>query len=167
MSARTYFLLLIGSFLVILALGECTPKANQPEIDFLNLHDSVQYVGMETCRSCHANVYETFIQTGMGQSFGNASQGRSNAVFDKHALVYDSISNFYYYPFLKDSSIYIREFRLDGKDTIHNRVERIDFIVGSGHHTNSHIIQRNGYLPTIRYFPAWDIYWNNFYIFAF
>ncbi|MBP6185443.1 MAG: tetratricopeptide repeat protein [Saprospiraceae bacterium] len=146
MNGRTFTLFLIGSILSILALGECTPKASQSDIAFLNLHDSVQYVGMETCRSCHANVYETFIQTGMGRSFGMANHRRSNAAFDNHSLVYDSISNFFYFPFLRDSSMYIREFRLDGLDTIHNRVERIDFIVGSGHHTNSHIIQSNGYL---------------------
>src|SRR5690606_21082128 len=40
----------------------------------------------------------------------------------------------------------VREYRQAGPDTVHQRVEQIDYIVGSGHHTNSHIRDENGYL---------------------
>jgi hypothetical protein len=40
----------------------------------------------------------------------------------------------------------MREFRLEGRDTVHQRVEKIDYIVGSGQHTNSHLTSVNGYL---------------------
>ncbi len=113
---------------------------------FLNLHDTVDYVGMQTCRSCHANIYDTYIQTGMGQSFDHATKEKSAAVFDKHAVVYDKDLNFYYHPFWKDSSLYIQEYRLEGKDTTHSRIEKISYVIGSGQHTNSHLINENGYV---------------------
>lgn len=103
-------------------------------------------VGMQVCRSCHADIYNTYIETGMGRSFATALHSHSQAIFDAHSLVYDSTNNLYYQPFVQGDSMYIKEFRLRGKDTIHRRVEKIDFIIGSGHHTNSHLLWRNGYL---------------------
>ncbi len=38
------------------------------------------------------------------------------------------------------------EFRLEGKDTIHKRIETVSYIVGSGQHTNSHITNTVGIL---------------------
>lgn len=114
---------------------------------FRNLHDSVGMVGMQVCRSCHADVYESYIKTGMGRSFAPAVRERSSAEFGAHAAaVYDRKNDLYYRPFLQNDSLYIQEFRLWGRDTIHSRTEKIDFIIGSGHHTNSHLFWRNGYL---------------------
>jgi len=113
-----------------------------------NVYDtSVRYVGMQQCRTCHDDVYKTFIQTGMGQSFGHATRQKSAADFSPgHALVYDSNLDFYYKPYWNNDSLYIMEFRLDGEDTIHKRIQKVDYIIGSGQHTNSHIYNLNGYL---------------------
>jgi tetratricopeptide (TPR) repeat protein len=108
--------------------------------------DSVHYVGMNTCRQCHYEIYQTFIKTGMGQSFDSASHQKSSAKFDAHTVIYDKYSDFYYHPFWKGNEYYIREFRLDKKDTVFNRVEKVSFIIGSGQHTNSHIMNTKGYL---------------------
>jgi hypothetical protein len=35
---------------------------------------------------------------------------------------------------------------MEGKDTVHKRLQKVDYIVGSGQHTNSHIFSTNGYL---------------------
>lgn len=120
---------------------------NTPVSDYLNLNDTVKYVGMATCQSCHAGIHETFIHTGMGRSFDAATREKSAAVYGKHAVVYDTLNNFYYYPFFKnDTSLYVLEYRLENGDTVHRRLEKISFIVGSGQHTNSHIIDINGYI---------------------
>jgi len=113
--------------------------------EFLNLHDTVDYVGMNTCRECHGNVHKSFMKTGMGQSFDSASRAKSAASFGDHAVVYDSVLNFYYKPFWRGDSLFVKEYRLADGDTVHKRIEQIDFIVGSGQHTNSHIIERNNY----------------------
>ena len=131
----------------------CTKKNNreQNESDLLygNLHDTVKYVGMTSCRQCHENIYETYIHTGMGSSIDLASREKSSAVYNQRSLIFDKYRNFWYKPFWKDDSLNILEFRLEGKDTIYKRVETITYIVGSGQHTNSHIMETNGYLNQV------------------
>lgn len=116
----------------------CKSKPAQTEPYFLNLKDSVKYVGIETCRQCHADHYQTFIQTGMGSSFGPADSARIKSDFAAARPVYDKKKDFYYFPFRKNGKMYIQEFRLKGNDTVHNRTEEIKYVIGSGHHTNSH-----------------------------
>ncbi len=113
-----------------------------------NVYDpNAKYVGMETCKGCHQSIYETFIQTGMGQSFGHATRQKSAADFTPaHAIVYDSALDYYYKPYWTNDSFYIMEYRLEEGDTVHKRTQKVDYIVGSGQHTNSHIFGTNGYL---------------------
>ncbi len=115
---------------------------------WLNVYDTtVHYVGMQTCRGCHSEIYNNFIQTGMGQSFHTADREKSAADFRPgHALVYDKVLDFYYRPFFNGDSLYITEFRVEGKDTVHKRTERVSYIIGSGQHTNSHMWSSNGYI---------------------
>ena len=111
-----------------------------------NVYDTtVQYVGMETCKGCHADIYNTYIQTGMGQSFGHATKQKSAADFT-HAPVYDKDLDFYYKPFWQNDSLYVMEYRTEAGDTTHKLLQKVDYIVGSGQHTNSHIFSKNGYL---------------------
>ncbi|KXK42138.1 MAG: hypothetical protein UZ11_BCD004001460 [Bacteroidetes bacterium OLB11] len=118
------------------------------ENHFQNVENpKAEYVGMNTCKNCHQAVYDSFIKTGMGQSWGLATQQKSAADFSVHkALVYDSIKDFYYKPYWDGDSLTILEYRIKGKDTVHKRIEKVSFIVGSGQHTNSHIINNHGYL---------------------
>ena len=122
-----------------------TEQASSP---WKNVYDtSAHYVGMQTCRGCHESIYQTFIQTGMGQSFGFASKEKSAADFSpEHAIVYDSALDYYYKPYWTNDSFYIMEYRITDGDTVHKRTQRVDYIVGSGQHTNSHIFGTNGYL---------------------
>ncbi len=113
---------------------------------YSGLNDTVKYVGINTCKECHRDIYDTYIHTGMGSSFDKASKEKSSADFDHHQAVYDSIKDFYYRPFWDGDSLCIAEFRLSGTDTIFKRIENITYIVGSGQHTNSHISNKNGYL---------------------
>ncbi len=139
-----YFLALVVAW----CFSFCKKTSNSTnDSPFRNVRDSVAYVGMATCASCHANVHETFQHTGMGRSFDLATLKKTAATFGPQAVVYDSPRNFYYHPFFKDSVMYVLEYRLgDDGDTIHHRLEKISYIVGSGQHTNSHIINENGYL---------------------
>ncbi len=125
---------------------------------YLNHSDSAKYIGMNTCRLCHQAIYNSFIATGMGKSFDHAGRQKSASKIDKHSVLYDKYLDFYYRPFWDGDSMKIMEFRLKGKparmneiirsggDTIYKRIETIDYIIGSGQHTNSHIYNTNGYL---------------------
>jgi len=132
---------------VTLLLVFCNPElSSEPVSQFRNVRADVAYSGMQNCRSCHGDIYDTFIETGMGRSFDFASHEKSAASYGEHDLVYDAQNDLYYKPFFKDSSLYIKEYRLDGKDTVHARTEEITYVIGSGQHTNSHLLNINGYI---------------------
>ena len=145
-------LLIVAVVVVTLPTFFCSaPKEaseEHPTSAWKNVYDtSARYVGMQTCRTCHEEVYKTFIQTGMGQSFDHATRQKSAADFSPaHALVYDTALDMYYRPYWTNDTFYIQEYRLEGTDTVHKRVQRVDYVVGSGQHTNSHIFSLNGYL---------------------
>ena len=149
-------LLAIALFAITLPTFFCSSPSGKADEEvvaqesskWLNVYDSAaHYVGMETCRGCHQGIYETFIQTGMGQSFGRATKEKSAADFTPgHALVYDTALDYYYKPYWTNDTFFIMEYRLAGKDTVHKRIQKVDYVVGSGQHTNSHIFSTNGYL---------------------
>jgi hypothetical protein len=122
--------------------------SNEDKNLFRNIHhEEASYVGMQECKTCHAEVYNTFIKTGMGQSWDRATRQKSAADFSPaKALVYDSSKNLYYKPYWDGDSLCILEYRITDGDTVHKRIEKVSYIVGSGQHTNSHIININGYL---------------------
>jgi tetratricopeptide (TPR) repeat protein len=146
-STSYLFSFVVLSLLVVLGSYCTTETTNRSEKPaFRNLSDSAKYVGINTCKQCHVGVHETFQHTGMGQSFDLASHSKSAAHLDASSVIYDSISNFNYHPYWKNDSLYVLEFRMEGKDTVYKRLEKVDYIIGSGQHTNSHIIDVNGYL---------------------
>ena len=113
----------------------------EPVSEYLNLHDSVSYVGKETCMQCHYEIYESYMQTGMGKSFEKSSKEKSSANFDEKSIINDVHLGLSYHPFWNNDSLFLKEF-----NSFHNRIENVDYIIGSGHHTNSHLWEENGYL---------------------
>lgn len=144
---NTLFLLLC--FILIFSNIKCDSeektKKESPPL-YKNLAEGVKYVGISKCRQCHYDKWQTFIETGMGKSFDFATRSKSSAKFTKHSVVYDKFSDLYYHPLWHGDTMKILEFRIEGKDTVHKRIEKVDYIIGSGHHTNSHIYSTNGYL---------------------
>ncbi|MGZ3866152.1 MAG: tetratricopeptide repeat protein [Bacteroidia bacterium] len=142
-------LLFIFSSIILFSCAEEKPKTEgvtkTDTLLYLNHADTAKYVGIKTCRLCHQDIYNTFIETGMGKSFAGATKEKSAGDYGK-SLIYDEFSDFYYKSYWgKNDSLYFKEFRLNGKDTIYQRVERCDYIIGSGHHTNSHMQVVNGH----------------------
>nr|BCX02050.1 MAG: hypothetical protein KatS3mg041_2096 [Bacteroidota bacterium] len=115
------------------------------EVVILNTAPGVRYVGSEVCQSCHPEQYADFIRSEMGRSVRPARPELSQADWSGRHQVYDAQRDLYYRPLRRGDSLYVLEFRLQGQDTVYRRLERIDYIVGSGHHTNSHIRVENGY----------------------
>lgn len=116
---------------------------------YLNHHDSVKYIGMDKCKMCHSENHRTFLHTGMGSSFGMANKEKSSAVFNKHSVLYDKDLNLYYEPRWEGEELVLKEYRLskkNNKDTLFVRNQKINYIVGSGQHTNSHMVDINGYV---------------------
>ena len=85
MSRKTkYFLVSYMLFASLLVIGIFTAKSFQSgkikkqvvneralnKLGYLNLQDQVKYVGMLKCKECHDDIYQTYIRTGMGKSWG-------------------------------------------------------------------------------------------------
>jgi len=138
---------IVLGLIFIISFSLCRQAKKVEQVSrYLNHNDSVKYVGIETCKSCHLDKYETFVQTGMGMSFDSASLLKSSANFSNVKPVYDAYLNLFYFPFLKNNVFFLKEYRMEGKDTVYSRTEKINYIVGSGHHTNSHMVAENGYV---------------------
>lgn len=152
MRTKHIFALACSLLLLLLCFSRCAeeqPNDRQDTFEkkvYLNLSDTARYVGKEVCRNCHYDTYENFIHTGMGLSFDKASKSKSSASFHSDSILYDSHRDFYYKPYWKNDSLVLLEYRLDGKDTIFSREERVHYIIGSGQHTNSHIYSSGDYL---------------------
>lgn len=152
--------LLFSIVLFILGCLSCSSDRSEVEVKpiaeaknhskslYLNHHDSVKYIGMDKCKQCHTENHRTFIHTGMGSSFGKANKEKSSAVFNAHSVLYDEDLNLYYQPQWKGEELVLTEFRLSAnkKDTTFSRQQTINYIVGSGQHTNSHMVDANGYV---------------------
>ena len=107
--------------------------------EYLNLNDSVEYVGMNTCRECHYLIYKSYIRTGMGMSFDTASPRKSASVIGTDSVLYDPKSNLHIKPFWYGDTLMVKEFRDVNGELVHERTEAVNYVVGSGQHTNSHI----------------------------
>lgn len=137
-------------FLVPLIISSCnfTDKKNHEVIwgRYLNHADSVSYVGKEACRECHLQNYTTYLTTGMGLSFDTANPTKSASVIGPDSILYDAYKDLYYQPFWKGDTMKIREFRkLNGK-VVYERIETVNYVVGSGDHTNSHMYRSGDYV---------------------
>lgn len=118
---------------------------------YLNHNDTVKYVGKEQCRMCHAEIYDSYLQTGMGKSMHFATRNNSVLANISIPVVEDSIKNLSYKPFFKDDTLFIKEYRVKGLDTTHSLTKKVDYKIGSGHHTNSHLYNINGYIHQMPY----------------
>jgi SOS response regulatory protein OraA/RecX len=154
----------IGLLLTIICLFSLfwVRCSSPPVPKYASLDPSTQYVGMETCASCHENTYRSYQQTGMGHSLYLPDRDDIIERFGPEEVVYDPQKNFYYLAAWQGEEMFIKEFRLQGQDTVFQRTEKVSFIVGSGHQTRSYLMERNGYwyeMPITWYVEKqiWDL----------
>lgn len=145
---RSLFVLFF--ILIVIFINSCEFNSNKTAVKsndslvYLNHSDSAKYVGMQTCKNCHQNIYTTFIETGMGKSIDEASLKKSSGDFSKPILVNDSTKNFNYSANWQNNNLFIEESRKGNFPYF--RKEKVSYIIGSGQHTNSHLMLHNGYL---------------------
>lgn len=163
------FILAVTVLVAILCLQSQKTVENNESTDsaqnstFWGLGDSVSYVGMQTCGGCHVEIYQSFQHTGMGQSFGLANKEKSAGNFENHPVVHDSYSGFSYRVFWQHDTLKIQEYSIDDHgDTLLGMIVPASYIIGSGHHTNSHLRVQNGYvtqMPFTYYSQSqvWDL----------
>ena len=139
------------TFLFIVLFFSCQRGEVSSYKEYLNHNDTVKYVGKEQCRMCHAEIYDSYLQTGMGRSINFATKENSALANSSMPIIYDTIKNFFYQTYFKNDSLYIKEFRLVNSDTVYSYVKKVDYKIGSGQHTNSHLFNVNGFVHQIPY----------------
>lgn len=140
-------LALVGGFLLLsIGCSNPEPKIWSTSGEYASFSVEAEYVGIEACGQCHTAQHDSFVRSQMGRSFKHAEKELSDATWENVKPIRSDFDDFYYQPFSRGNDLFVREYRLSGRDTTHNRLEKIDFIVGSGQHTNSHIYEENGYL---------------------
>jgi hypothetical protein len=137
---------------------ETIVNSDKDSLYFWNLHDTVDYVGMQECKTCHYEIHQTFVHTGMGQSFDRASPEKSKGKFPIMHLpwkerrgtpIYDPKTGFHYQAFWRNDSLFIRQYESDAQQrnlVTFMREEYIPYIIGSGQHTNSHFWTDGSYV---------------------
>lgn len=142
-------LIVFNLALILLAVYKCSgPERENKHVSqpvFLNLNDTVKYLGIESCKECHYSNYLSYLRTGMGLSFDSTSRSKSASVIGPDSILYDMYKDLYFRPYWDGEVLKINEFRLAEQDTIYGRIEVVNYIVGSGQHTNSHIYVINDY----------------------
>jgi len=141
---KSVIFLLIATGAIVFACNTQSISSGKTS-PFKNVYGNAEYVGSEACENCHGDKHLSFQHTGMGLSFDKASKKKSAADFSE-AIIYDTALNLYYHSFWKGEEMYISEYRLNGMDTSHYREEKVEYIIGSGQHTNSHFWSDQGYI---------------------
>ncbi|MGH9660602.1 MAG: hypothetical protein ACRD96_18780, partial [Bryobacteraceae bacterium] len=92
------------------------------------------YVAPAACAGCHAAIYKTYRQTGMGRSFGAArpDQARFDADF------FHSASQRHYRMYARDGKLFQRRHQIDESGAETNVVEKeMHYVLGSGNHART------------------------------
>lgn len=114
-------------------------------VAYLNTDLSVEYVGAQACKECHAQIYETYVETQTGKSMMKMSPENLIGILPQEMAVFDSVGNFYYEMVQRGNRFFQRECRLgpDG-DVIHEREMEAQYIMGSGANLRNYFYVEKG-----------------------
>jgi predicted CXXCH cytochrome family protein len=122
--------------LVTLGLWITTPRADAAVREEANVND---YVEPQVCAGCHRQIWETYRETGMGQSFASASSAPSIEDFSRSTF-YHEPSDSYFSMFKRDGRLFQRRYQLDARGNQVNVMEKqVDYIMGSGMHSRAYL----------------------------
>ena len=124
-------MLLAVLVLVVLATG-CKRQSKAPAPS--------EEVASRTCAGCHAEIYRSYRQTGMGRSFTLARKETMFEDFSGQTSFYHKASNRYYTMIERDGRYYQRRHQLDSQGRETNVFEKeIHFVLGSGNHARTYL----------------------------
>jgi hypothetical protein len=108
-----------------------------------NMAKGVHYVGSQSCATCHAAIYKSFKQTGMGRSMAPGNDP-SLADLPTPATVYDKDLGQYFEVQRKDGQLYQSQYALDsnGKE-LFRQTEKMQYAVGAGENGIGFVVERD------------------------
>ncbi|MFC2103407.1 tetratricopeptide repeat protein [Bacteroidota bacterium] len=115
------------------------------DLVFLNADLRYKYTGTESCKECHEEVYDAYMNSPTGHSMSRVAEDNIIEKFPQDSVVYDSSKNFYYEMLKKDGKFYQREYRLDpDSNLVHERWMEAQYIIGSGTNLRIYFYDENG-----------------------
>ena len=99
------------------------------------------FVGDEACANCHADIYTSYHETGMGRSVSRFDPATAPEQFNaagRSPEVCHEASGYCYVAFVRGDTLFQREFRRD--DPEHERTYAAGHVVGSGNATRSYFM---------------------------
>ena len=138
-SVRLLVSLVVAVLASAYALSACRSAGPEPAADA-----SWAYVGDGACQQCHADLAASYAQTGMGRSMSRFDPSTAPEQFgpDGAGPVVCAADGYCYQPFVRGDTLFQREMRPDLPD--YERVEAVDYVVGSGNATRSYLMAASG-----------------------
>lgn len=150
------------AFVVFVVLQvRCTQEKATESKEQSHQKPTARFVGMNACKNCHQDIYNSYLKTGKGHSFYKPNPKQVIEQFPS-AVITDTSLKLSYYTFWKADKLFQAEYRLREKDTIHFQAHEVDFVIGSGNQTRSYLREENGYyyeMPLTWYVKRqiWDL----------
>jgi hypothetical protein len=112
---------------------------------FRNTATGIEYVGSQVCSKCHSEIFQSYIQTGMGRSMSAANSHLEKAP-SPFTLV-NPVLKRYFQVFREGTDLYQSEYELDadGKE-VFRHTQKLVYAIGSGANGFSYIVRRGDHL---------------------
>jgi cytochrome c-type biogenesis protein CcmH/NrfG len=148
---------------VMLALAALAACGRGGDAEVAGKADEDRYVGAETCRPCHTEIWSTFARTGMGRSWYSMRDAPVVEDWTKHNAIEVPSTGLRYRMSRRDGKFYMRQSIDDGRggETAVDERELI-WVVGSANHSRQYLIEQDGKLlqaPVCWHTqnPVWDL----------
>ncbi len=114
---------------------------------FRNTAGGVEYAGSQVCSKCHGEIYQQYMQTGMGRSMSAANgHGHPEKAPSPVTLVNAALKR-YFQVFREGNELYQSEYELDadGKE-VFRHTQKLAYAIGSGANGFSYVVRRGDHL---------------------
>lgn len=134
--------------LVMIFFVGCGERKSKDERTFpfpyANTSRAVQYVGSEQCKTCHEDIYNSYMQSEMGKAMYTVHDSSRIEQFPSTPL-YDIKFDLWYQAESKNGKVYQKEFRrTKNGDITHERNVEAQYIMGSGNNLRMYFYNEGG-----------------------
>ena len=112
-----------------------------------NAEPGVRYVGSKICAGCHAQIYSSYIKTGMGRSVVAGSEKSLLERLPASFSLFDSDAGQFFEVVRKEGTLYQSQYAVDhdGKE-VFRQTWPLAYVVGAGENGFGFIVRRDHYL---------------------
>ena len=121
-------------------------QSDSAKAAYKNTNPDVAYVGDETCKTCHAEIFESFKKTGMGLSTSPPSLSDALAEFRKPFTFQNEKLGRSFTSFVKKGKFFHQEIETKPGGTVYSDTREVAYAVGSGSQGRSYIVASGDYL---------------------